>query len=58
MKNSSDAIVNQTRDNPACSRMPQPSTPPRALHAPRLYKSADKIIVLLSLRKNRGREYE
>jgi hypothetical protein len=58
MKDSSDTIGNQTRDNPACRGMPQPSTPPRAPHAPRLYKSADKVVVLLSLRKNRGRGYE
>ena len=58
MKNSSDNIRHQTRDNPACSGMSQPSTPPRALHAPRLHKSVDKIVILLSLRKNRGRGYE
>ena len=54
MKNSSDTIGNQTRDNPACSGIPQPSTPPRVLHAPRLYKSAYKIVFLLSLRKKEG----
>jgi hypothetical protein len=31
MKNSSDTIVNRTRDIPACSAMPQLTTP---LHAP------------------------
>jgi hypothetical protein len=51
MKNSSDTIGNQTRDTPACNATPQPSKPPRcALHAPRLYKSADKIVVLLYVR--------
>jgi hypothetical protein len=58
MKNSSDTVGNQTSDNPACSAMPQTSTLPHALHAPCLYKSADKILFLLSLRKNRGCGYE
>jgi hypothetical protein len=31
MKNSSDTIGNQTRDLPACSTVPQPTAPPRAL---------------------------
>jgi hypothetical protein len=48
MKHSSDTIGNRTRDNPACRGMPQPSALPRALHAPRIYNSADKIVVLLS----------
>ena len=30
MKNSSDAIGNQTRGLPVCSAMPQQSLPPRA----------------------------
>jgi hypothetical protein len=30
MKNSSDTIVNGTRDLPAYSAVPQPPTPPRA----------------------------
>jgi hypothetical protein len=30
MKNSSDTIVNRTRDLPACSTVPQPTAPPRA----------------------------
>jgi hypothetical protein len=29
MKNSSDTIVNRTRDLPACSAVPQPAAPPR-----------------------------
>jgi hypothetical protein len=29
MKNSNDPIRNQTRDLPACSAVPQPTTPPR-----------------------------
>ena len=31
MKNSSDTIGNPTRDLPACSAVPQPTAPPRAL---------------------------
>jgi len=31
MKNSNDTIGNRTRDLPACSAVPQPSAPPRAL---------------------------
>ena len=31
MKNSTDTIGNRTRDLPACSAVPQPSAPPRAL---------------------------
>jgi hypothetical protein len=30
MKNSNDIIGNRTRDLPACSAVPQPTTPPRA----------------------------
>jgi len=30
MKNSSDTIVNRTRDLPTCSAVPQPTAPPRA----------------------------
>ena len=29
MKNSNDNIGNRTRDLPACSAVPQPTTPPR-----------------------------
>ena len=32
MKNSGDTIGNRTRDLPACSAVPQPTAPPRALH--------------------------
>jgi hypothetical protein len=35
MKNSNDAIGNQTRDVPACSAVPQPTAPPLA---PWLYR--------------------
>ena len=31
MKNSNDTIRNRTRDLPACSAVPQPTAPPRAL---------------------------
>ena len=31
MKNSNDTIGNRTRDLPACSAVPQPTAPPRAL---------------------------
>jgi hypothetical protein len=31
MRNSSDSIGNRTRDLPACSAVPQPTAPPRAL---------------------------
>jgi len=31
MKNSNDTIGNETRDIPACSAVPQPTAPPRAL---------------------------
>jgi hypothetical protein len=58
MKNSSDTVGNRTRDIPACSAVPQPSTPPRNPRAPCLYKSAHKIVVLLPVCKNRGRGHE
>jgi hypothetical protein len=32
MKNSSDTIENRTRDLPACSAVPQPTSPPSAHH--------------------------
>jgi hypothetical protein len=39
MKNSNDTIENRNRDLPACSAVPQPTVPPRAL----IYKT-QKII--------------
>jgi hypothetical protein len=38
IKNSNDNIGNRNRDSPACSAVPQPTTPPRAsdqVHRPR-----------------------
>jgi len=35
MKNSSETIGNRTRDIPACSAVPQPTAPPRALQQKR-----------------------
>jgi len=32
MKNYNDNIGNRTRDLPACSAVPQPTTPPRTRH--------------------------
>jgi len=32
MKNSNDTIGNRTRDLPACSAVPQPTSPPNACH--------------------------
>jgi len=32
MKNSNDTIGDRTRDLPACSAVPQPNAPPRAMH--------------------------
>jgi hypothetical protein len=46
MKNSIDTIRNQTRDLSACSAVPQPTAPPRALISSKMTKPMSNVQLL------------
>ena len=49
MKNFNDTIGNRTRDLPACSAVPQPTAPPRALVRKSNYKPQQKFTNFLKI---------
>jgi len=55
MKNSNDAIGNQTRDLPACSVVPQPTcTPDTDWGKPRYWEGKSVTVTLYSLQISHG----